>query len=60
MAIPWQQCVHLIAETHLEWTSPLTVLQYPHPKLRQPNAPVGVFGPELQRLADAMFEVMYR
>lgn len=47
-------------ETHLEWTSPLTVLQYPHPKLRQRNAPVGVFGPELQRLADAMFEVMYR
>lgn len=44
----------------LEWSAPLTVLQYPHPKLRAPNAPVGVFGPELQRLADAMFDVMYR
>lgn len=48
------------AVRQLEWNTPLTVLQYPHPKLRAPNAPVGVFGPELQRLADAMFDVMYR
>lgn len=36
------------------------MLQYPHPQLRAPNAPVGVFGAELQRLANDMFDVMYR
>jgi len=36
------------------------VLQYPHPQLRAPNARVGVFGAELQRLANDMFDVMYR
>ncbi len=36
------------------------MLQYPHPQLRAPNARVGVFGAELQRLANDMFDVMYR
>jgi peptide deformylase len=48
------------AVTQLSWSSPLTVLQYPHPKLRAPNAPVGVFGAELRQLTDAMFDLMYR
>lgn len=49
--------------TELEWDSPLTlesILKYPHPKLRAPNARIGVFGEPLQRLANEMFDVMYR
>ena len=45
--------------TKLEWPSPLRVLPYPDPRLRTPNAKVGVFDDSLRRLAAEMFEVMY-
>ena len=46
----------------VQWSSPLEVLQYPHHKLRAPNAllTASAFGPELQRLAAEMFDIMYR
>ncbi len=46
----------------VHWSSPLEVLQYPHPKLRALNARLSsaAFGPDLQRLAAEMFDVMYR
>lgn len=46
----------------LQWSSPLEVLQYPHPRLRAPNARLSqpAFGEELSRLAAEMFDIMYR
>jgi len=44
----------------LEWQSPLTVLQYPDPRLRAQNARIGVFDDSLRQLAEEMFEVMYQ
>jgi len=46
----------------LQWSSPLQVLQYPHPQLRAVNARLSpaAFGPELRKLADEMFDIMYR
>ncbi|KAF8068188.1 hypothetical protein HT031_001874 [Scenedesmus sp. PABB004] len=43
----------------LEWSEPLAVLRYPDPRLRAPNARIGVFDDSLARLAAAMFKVMY-
>ena len=48
------------AVDELRWDGPLEVLQYPHPKLRAQNARLNDFGPNLQRLAAEMFEIMYR
>lgn len=51
------------AVTSVEWDSPLSInsiLKYPHPKLRAQNASISVFGEELQKLANEMFEVMYQ
>jgi peptide deformylase len=49
----------LPAVTTLSWESPLTILKYPDPRLRAPNAPVGCFDESLKKLAEEMFEVMY-
>lgn len=48
------------AVTKLEWTSPLTIVKYPDPRLRAPNAKVGVFDDSLVRLAKEMIEIMYQ
>lgn len=50
----------LAAVTKLEWESPLRILQYPDPRLRAPNARVGVFDETLKALTDEMFELMYQ
>ncbi|KAL4517077.1 hypothetical protein Ndes2526B_g00671 [Nannochloris sp. 'desiccata'] len=49
----------LPAVTTLSWESPLTILKYPDPRLRAPNAPVGCFDDSLRQLAEEMFVVMY-
>lgn len=51
------------AGTELSWESPLTldsIVKYPSPILRRQNQRVGTFGPQLQKLADEMFDVMYK
>ena len=48
------------AVTELAWERPLTVLNYPDPRLRAPNARIGVFDDRLRQLAAEMFDVMYR
>ena len=45
--------------TKIEWQSPLSIVQYPDPRLRAVNGRVGVFDENLERLAKEMFEVMY-
>ena len=50
----------LCAVTELVWERPLTVLNYPDPRLRAPNARIGVFDDRLRQLAAEMFDVMYR
>jgi peptide deformylase len=44
----------------LEWQVPLQVIKYPDPRLRAPNARIGVFDDSLRELARQMFEVMYQ
>ncbi|KAF6255221.1 peptide deformylase [Scenedesmus sp. NREL 46B-D3] len=44
----------------LEWQAPLQVVKYPDPRLRAPNARIGVFDDSLRELAKQMFEVMYQ
>jgi len=41
------------------WERPLTILNYPDPRLRAPNAKIGVFDERLQQLAAEMFDLMY-
>ena len=48
------------AVTELVWQRPLTILNYPDPRLRAPNARIGVFDDRLRELAAEMFDVMYR
>lgn len=51
------------AGTKLEWKSPLTMddmVRYPDPRLRRPNDTIATFGEDLKRLADEMFDVMYK
>jgi hypothetical protein len=48
------------AVTELVWEKPLTILNYPDPRLRAPNARIGVFDDRLRQLAAEMFDVMYR
>jgi len=45
---------------HFDLSSPLSVLLYPHPKLRAENTAVTTFDDRLAKLARAMFDVMYR
>jgi len=41
------------------WESPLSVVKYPDPLLRAPNATIECFDENLAKLAEEMFEVMY-
>ena len=45
--------------TKIEWQSPLSIIQYPDPRLRAVNGRVGAFDESLARLSREMFEVMY-
>ena len=45
--------------TKIEWQSPLSIIQYPDPRLRAVNGRVGVFDDKLAALSREMFEVMY-
>lgn len=45
--------------TKIEWQSPLSIIQYPDPRLRAVNGRVGAFDESLARLSKEMFEVMY-
>ena len=47
------------AVTELVWDRPLTILNYPDPRLRAPNAKISVFDERLQQLAAEMFDLMY-
>ncbi len=47
------------AVTELAWESPLQIIRYPDPRLRAPNARIGVFDERLTRLSRELFEVMY-
>jgi hypothetical protein len=62
--LPLQRCVkpENCTGTQLQWESPLTlksIVKYPSPILRAPNAQVGVFGEPLKKLAAEMLDVMY-
>jgi len=48
-----------LAVTELVWDRPLTILNYPDPRLRAPNAKIGVFDERLRQLAAEMFDLMY-
>lgn len=48
------------AVTKLEWPKPLTILKYPDPRLRAPNAKVEVFDDSLMQLVKEMIPVMYQ
>jgi hypothetical protein len=53
----------MCAVTELKWDGPLSlksVLRYPDPRLRAPNARIACFGDQLQKLADEMFNIMYK
>ena len=52
-------CLLRFAVTDLVWDRPLTILNYPDPRLRAPNAKIGVFDERLQQLAAEMFDLMY-
>lgn len=56
-APPLTRCLPAVEK--LEWSQPLAVLRYPHPKLRAVNARIGVFDERLAELARQMFDVMY-
>lgn len=43
----------------VEFTLPLAIQKYPHASLRNDNKIVGVFDAELEKLAQAMFKIMY-
>jgi hypothetical protein len=43
----------------LEWASPLSVLRYPDPRLRAPNANLAIFDDSVKALAAEMFKLMY-
>jgi peptide deformylase len=45
--------------TKIEWLSPLSIIQYPDPRLRAVNGRVGIFDEALAQLSKEMFEVMY-
>jgi len=45
--------------TELVWETPLQIIRYPDPRLRAPNARIGVFDERLARLSRELFEVMY-
>jgi N-formylmethionyl-tRNA deformylase len=43
----------------VEFTLPLAIQKYPHVSLRNDNKIIGVFDAELEKLAQAMFKIMY-
>ena len=43
----------------VEFTLPLSIQKYPHVSLRNDNKIIGVFDAELEKLAQAMFKIMY-
>ena len=45
--------------TSYDCTPPLTIIRYPDPRLRAPNARVGFFDEKLALIARAMFDAMY-
>ena len=59
-ASPTHQPSPLSAVSKVEWSSPLQVVKYPHPKLRALNAKVGVFDDSLIALAKEMIKIMYQ
>ena len=44
----------------LQWSTPLSVIKYPDPRLRAVNAKIAVFDDTLKQLAAQMFEIMYQ
>lgn len=44
----------------LQWSTPLSIIKYPDPRLRAVNARVAVFDDTLKQLANQMFEIMYQ
>lgn len=49
----------LVLKGPVTWESPLSVVKYPDPVLRAPNATIECFDENLAKLAEEMFEVMY-
>eukprot|EP00890_Picochlorum_soloecismus_P000508 jgi/Picsp_1/1458/NSC_04937-R1_peptide deformylase len=49
----------LVLKGPVTWESPLSVVKYPDPVLRAPNATIECFDDNLAKLAEEMFEVMY-
>ena len=44
----------------VQFELPLSILKYPHEKLRAPNAEVTAFDARLHKLSRAMFDIMYK
>lgn len=54
-----EQLTGPVLKDSVQWTSPLSIVKYPDPVLRAPNAIIDCFDDSLRRLAEEMFEVMY-
>jgi len=54
-----KQNLSILPVTKIEWLSPLSIIQYPDPRLRAVNGRVGIFDEALAQLSKEMFEVMY-
>jgi peptide deformylase len=51
--------VSITLKEPVAFTSPLSILKYPDPLLRAPNATIECFDDSLKSLTDEMFEIMY-
>lgn len=54
-----EQLTGPVLKDSVQWTSPLSIVKYPDPVLRAPNAIIDCFDDNLRRLAEEMFEIMY-
>nr|ABK24406.1 unknown [Picea sitchensis] len=46
--------------SELQYELPLKIVKYPDSRLRAKNKPINIFDEKLQRLADEMFDLMYK
>lgn len=55
-----ERCCYFDAVADLQFEVPLKIVEYPDPKLRVKNKKIGTFDDNLKKLADEMFDVMYK
>jgi peptide deformylase len=60
MTTPHDHALYATAVDKLQWSTPLSIIKYPDPRLRAVNAKIAVFDGTLKQLAAQMFEIMYQ